>query len=69
MNKREGAIVTAYTGILIGDFSEFHKYIEEIMGRPVFTIEMANKKTTKEIKEKSKTDFIKLSESIVGEQQ
>ena len=32
MTKREAAIVSAYTGVLIGDFNEMHRYIEEIMG-------------------------------------
>ena len=41
MTKREAAIVSAYTGVLIGDFDEVHKYIEELLGRPVFTHELA----------------------------
>jgi hypothetical protein len=60
MTKREGAIVAAYTGVLIGDFSDMHEYVEEIMGRPVFTHEMGNEKTFKEIKKKSKHDFINI---------
>ncbi len=40
MNKREAAIVAAYTGFLIGEFSDMHKYIEEIMGGSVFTHEL-----------------------------
>jgi len=39
MTKREAAIVSAYTGILIGSFSDLHQYIEEIMKRPVWTHE------------------------------
>ncbi len=40
MTKREAAIVAAYTGYLIGDFSVMHAYIEEKMGRGVQTAEM-----------------------------
>jgi len=40
MTKREAAIISAYTGILIGDFNDMHKYIEEIAGRAVFTHEL-----------------------------
>ena len=61
MTDREKAIVMAYTGVamLTGDkFQIFHKYIEEIMGRPVQTIEMGF--IANEIKEKSKADFMKL---------
>lgn len=61
MTDREKAIVMAYTGVamLTGDkFQIFHKYVEEIMGRPVQTIEMGF--IANEIKEKSKADFMKL---------
>lgn len=40
MTKREAAIISAYTGILIGDFNDMHKYIEEIAGCSVFTHEL-----------------------------
>lgn len=65
MTDREKAIVMAHTGIcmLTGDkWNIFHKYIEEIMGRPVYTHEMGMDAIANEIKEKSKTDFIKLCE-------
>ena len=61
MTDREKAIVMAYTGkcMLTGNkFNIFHKYIEEILGRPIFSHEIAF--LEKEIKEKSKTDFIAL---------
>ena len=61
MTDREKAIVMAYTGVamLTGDkFQIFHKYVEEIMGRPVQTIEMGF--IADEIKEKSKDDFMAL---------
>jgi hypothetical protein len=60
MNKREAAIVSAYTGFLLGSFSELHKYVEEIMGRPVWTHEMGNKDTFDKIKELAKNDFINI---------
>ena len=57
MTKREAAIVSAYTGYLIGDFNEMHKYIEEIMGRPVFTHELIDEAISEKIRKKSKKDF------------
>lgn len=63
MTDREKAIVMAYTGIcmLTGDkFQIFHKYVEDIMGRPVWTHEMTPDSIADEIKEKSKADFIAL---------
>lgn len=63
MTKRECAIVMAYTGVamLCGEnFRIFHKYVEDIMGRPVYTHEMGIESIANEIKEKSKPDFLKL---------
>lgn len=60
MTKKEAAIVSAYTGILIGEFSDLHEYIEKILCRPVFTHELSDKKLCVEIKEKSKQDFINI---------
>jgi len=61
MTDREKAIVMAHTGIcmLTGDkFQIFHKYVEDIMGRPVWTHDIGFLEN--EIKEKSKDDFIAL---------
>ena len=63
MTDREKAIVMAHTGIcmLAGEkFRVFHAYIEDIMGRPVYTHELAIQSISDEIKEKSRDDFIKL---------
>ncbi len=63
MTDREKAIVMAYTGIctLTGTkFAIFHKYVEDIMGRPIQTIELGSKNVRDEIKEKSEDDFIAL---------
>ena len=63
MTDREKAIVMAHTGIcmLAGDkFQIFHKYVADIMGRPIWTHEMAIKAVDDEIKEKSKADFMAL---------
>ena len=61
MTTKEAAIVSAYTGVMLGNFSELHKYIEEIMERPVFTHELASKEITEEIKKRSKDDFVSIS--------
>lgn len=55
MTKREAAIISAYTGYLIGDINEMYKYINEIMGRTVFTYEVLI--LFDEIREKAKIDF------------
>lgn len=60
MTKEEAAIVSAYTGILIGEFSDMHEYVEKLLGRPVFTHEFGTG-LFEEIKEKSKVDFISIT--------
>lgn len=63
MTKLECAIIMAHTGttMLMGeDFSIFHKYIEDIMERPVYLHELANESVVAEIKRRSKNDFLKL---------
>lgn len=60
MTQRECAIVSAYTGILCGKFEWLHGYIEEILGRPVWTHELASKELSEQIKELSKADFCAL---------
>lgn len=64
MNKREAAIVTAFTGKLCGSFSDFHAYAEEIMSRPIWTHEFGSKELSEELKQASRKDFISLSENL-----
>lgn len=61
MTLRECAIVEAYTGICMcaGEKrEEFYKYVDEIMGRPLWTHE--HYLLREEIKERAKPDFLRL---------
>lgn len=63
MTKQECAVVMAYTGVvmLTGDnLRIYYKYLNDIMGRPVYTHELAFKEIQEKIKEKSTNDFLKL---------
>lgn len=60
MNKREGAIITAFTGYLCTDTNSFHLYAEEKCGRTIYTHEFADRGLWNELKEKSKTDFFNI---------
>lgn len=62
MTKEEKIIVSAYTGILMCDFNDLHKYIETVLERPIWTHELAFDSVQNEIKEKTKSDFLKLCE-------
>lgn len=60
MTKQECIIVSAYTGVLMCDFSDLHKYIEEKLKRPVWTHELADHAVWEQIKEATKQDFLRL---------
>lgn len=62
MTKEEKLIVSAYTMVLMTDFSSLHEFIEKKLGRPVWTHELANDSVINEIKEVIKEDFLKLCE-------
>jgi HEPN domain-containing protein len=68
MTKRECAIVMAYTGVcmLAGEnFSIFLNYVEEKLGRTVYTHELPE--LADEIKEKTERDFLKLCKTATDE--
>ena len=60
MTKREALIISAYTGYLLCDMDELHKFIEKTLGRPVFTHELAQDNILDEIRLKLKDSFIEI---------
>lgn len=60
MTLDEKIVVSAYTGYLMCDFNEIHRYVEKLLGRPVFTHELAHEAIQNEIRKKSKADFLKI---------
>lgn len=60
MTHQEKIIVSAYTGYLMCNFSDVHRYIEEKLGRPVWTHEMADPKIRHEICNAAREDFLAL---------
>ena len=63
MTLREKVVLSAYTGILMCDFDEVHEYIEKLLGRSVWTHELASEALWTQIKEKAKPDFLEIIES------
>ena len=57
LTKEQAAIIGAYTGILAGPFVEMTAYIEQILGRPVWTTELADELVCKEIRIAATDDF------------
>lgn len=67
MTLRERVIVETYTGVCMvtGDErNEVYKYMAELMGRPVFTHELADRNIQEKLKELSKPDFINLCRGV-----
>lgn len=63
MTKREKIIVSAYTGVLLCDFDDLHRYIEEAVGRPVKTIELGmDGEIWEKVKAYSKEEFLEICE-------
>lgn len=63
MTKQECAVVMAYTGVAMlqgDDLWLFYAYIKELLGRPVWTHELAQAEVLDEIKTKSRADFVKI---------
>ena len=60
MTLREKQVVSAYTMVLMCSMPELYSYVEELLGRPVYTHELADEQTVKEIKEKAKTEFLEI---------
>lgn len=60
MTYKEAVIISAYTGVLMCDFDDMHKYIEEKLGRPVWTHELGYKEIQEEIRQKCKSEFLEL---------
>ena len=60
MTKKEGAIITAYTGYLIGSIHDFYAYVEELTGESYMTHDYADPALTDKIQALAKKDFIKI---------
>lgn len=60
MTLKERVIVETYTGYCMTspeERDEIYKYMAEIMGRPVYTHELADKAVQEELREKALPDF------------
>lgn len=57
----QAAVVSAYTGYLVGSFSDMHSYAEKKFGEPVFTHQFGDEDFTEELRAHAKADFVALS--------
>jgi hypothetical protein len=69
MTKREGLILSAYTGyLLVQNFGDVHEFIEETLERPVFTHELADDNVVVEIREKLYPKIVEIIDSQTSEE-
>lgn len=60
LTNEQAAVLSAFTGTLCGPVSDFHQYVNKIMGRPVWTHELASEKMEADIREAARADFMAL---------
>lgn len=61
MTKKEAVLISAYTGyMLTKNFAAVHGFIEETLGRHVYTHELVSHNLTAELQEKLKPQIIEL---------
>lgn len=58
LTREQAAIVGAYTGVLCGPFGDVHGYVERVLGRPVWTHEMASEEVMTAVRDAAKADFL-----------
>ena len=62
MTKREKIVLSAYTGFLMCDPRDLHKYIEKLFGYAVFTHEMSTVEFQNKLTRLAKDDFFEVVE-------
>lgn len=60
LTKEQAVIISGFTGILCGEFSDFHADVEKRLGRGVQTFEFGFKEFSAEVKRLYEADFIEM---------
>ena len=60
LTKEQATILSAYTGVLCGSWSDMQAYAESLLGRPIMSHEFASKHILSELRLRSYDDFVKL---------
>lgn len=60
ISKHDRLVISAYTGYLMADPDEVHRFIEETLGYPVFTHEFVKHKIVDEIQKKLKDEWMRI---------
>lgn len=65
LTVRQGAVLSAFTGVLCGRWQDTHRYAEELFGRPVYSHEFASEAFADELREKARADFLAIMPEVV----
>ena len=65
MTKHEAAVISAFTGYMIGNFADMHEYAEQLFGERIFTHQFANEGFVAQFKKLATPDFMKINEEII----
>lgn len=60
LDRQQAAVLSLFTGILCGPFSDMHKYASDLLGEPIFTHQFADEEFVAMLKEKARPDFMML---------
>lgn len=60
LTKEQAAVIGAYTGYAAGPFGDVQEYAERVLGRPVWTHEMADEGFCEQLRNASRADFLAL---------
>ncbi|MBC6308142.1 hypothetical protein HCJ66_01115 [Listeria sp. FSL L7-1582] len=64
LTKREAAVISAYTGFTLCDFSLVQELADEKLGRSTYTHEFANKLFWEELHTAVRGEFLEICKSI-----
>jgi hypothetical protein len=60
MTKYEAAVISAFTGVMVCEFSDMKNYIQKLTGRLMFDEEFGGEENFIKIKELARNDFMNL---------
>jgi len=66
MTKKEAIVLSAYTGVLLCDFDDYHKYVEKLFGCSLNTAELLMLK--EDIQERATEDAMKIINNMTNEE-
>lgn len=66
MTKKEAIVLSAYTGVLLCDFDDYHKYVESLFGCSLNTAELLMLK--EDIQERATEDAMKIINNMTNEE-